>query len=226
MQRSGWRAARCSRASSREEPRMLGATEPACVASEIRFWKSLADCPHDARISEIASVIATPAPTCAGFRATGGVGGAGADAGASSDCSLVPPNTPVMKRTTRERSSRPIATPPYPTSIEYGSGATATSGNADGTPNHSSATATAVTTSIAVPTPAIHVATRDGGNDLSPAGTTDAAAAKRSRRGTRIASQTAATSTMSAIPSPMRSYGSVEYVKVSVAAELWAALRW
>ena len=143
---------------------MLGATEPACAASEIRFWKSLADCPHEARINEIASVIATPAPTCAGLRATGGAGGAGADAGASSACSLVPPNTPVMKRTTRERSSRPMATPPYPMSIEYGSGATATSGKADGTPNHSSVTATAVTASIAMPTPAIHVATRDGGN--------------------------------------------------------------
>ena len=43
---------------------MLGATEPACAASEIRFWKSLGDCPHEARINEIASVIATPAPTC------------------------------------------------------------------------------------------------------------------------------------------------------------------
>src|ERR1700686_1985822 len=97
-------------------------------------------------------------------------------------------------------------------STEYGSGATATSGIADGTPNHSSVIATAVTPSIAMPTPAIHLARRDAGNVASRTGAGVAAVAKASRRGGRIASQIVTPSTMSAMPSPMRSYGSVENV--------------
>src|SRR5580704_13198161 len=111
-------------------------------------------------------------------------------------------------------------------STAYGSGATATSEMIEGTPNHSSVIATAVTASIAIPTPAIHRARRDAGKVASRTGGSVAAVTKANRRGTRIASQIVTPSTISAMPSPMRSYGSVEYVNESVGDELWVALRW
>ena len=102
-----------------------------------------------------------------------------------------------------------MATPPYPMSIAVwiGGDSHLRESGRDAKPleRHRHG---AVTASIAMPTPASHRGhPRRRECPVARPVPPMQPPANRSRRGTRIASQTAATSTMSAIPSPMRSYG-------------------